>query len=141
MSRDVDTEMTATFIFLEKHELGNEYLLGFRLTNEFAVGDSLNDISMKFRAKTIVGEDVIASKAVPNQEKALQIGGEGLKNLSKRFERRWLNLSHWSNDYAQKRITKFTKTSLCFMELIITGKQVFIPKPDKLQRRLFTRPT
>ena len=128
VSQDIDSEMKATYAFLEEYPLGNEFLVGFQLAHEFTKGNSLNDISMKFRAKTIAGEDVIASKALPDREKALTMGRDGLSNLTKRFERRWLNLSHWSNEYAQKKNYEIYKNFFVFYGAYCYGKTGIYPK-------------
>lgn len=131
VSQDVQSEMKAVYSFLAEHPLGNEYLVGLRIADEFARGDSLNDISMKFRSKVIVGTDVIAAKKLPAREDAMRIGIDGLTNLTKRFERRWLNLSQWSCDYAQKKNYEIYKNFFVFYAAYIYGKTGQYPTTRK----------
>jgi hypothetical protein len=103
VSGDIGNEMRAVYFWLEKNPFDNTYLFGPRLADEFLIGDTLNDLSLKFRSKAIAGKDLVTEKKVPDKESAIQIGTEGLKGLRIRCERRWLNLSHWSEDYSQKK--------------------------------------
>lgn len=116
------TESQAIYTFLEKYPLGNEYLVTVRLADEYAKGDSLNDISLKFRAKVLSGEDVVATKHAPTRESAYAIGQEGLRGLPGRFERRMLNLSHWSEDYAQKKNYEIFKNFFVYSAAYFYGK-------------------
>ncbi|MGI9027422.1 MAG: hypothetical protein ACR2FM_01070 [Candidatus Saccharimonadales bacterium] len=131
VSQDVQSEMKAIYSFLAKYPLGNEYLVGLRIADEFAGGDSLNDISMKFRSKVIAGEDVVATKELPDRFEALRIGSEGLTNLTKRFERRWLNLSQWSDDYARKKNYEIYKNFFVFYAAYLYGKTGEYPTTRK----------
>jgi hypothetical protein len=124
---DIQSEMRAVYNYLEAHPLGNEYLTGLRLADEFAVGDSLNDLSFKFRSKSLAGEDVIASKAVPSREKALKTGHDELEYLLTRFERRWLNLAQWSNEYAQKKNYEIFKNFFVYFSALEYGKTGVYP--------------
>lgn len=72
VASDVTTESQAIYNFLNENPLGNEYLVGIRLAEEFAKGDSLNDISLKFRAKALAGEDVVPSKQLPAQARLIK---------------------------------------------------------------------
>lgn len=122
VSQDTQSESQAIFNFLSDNPLGNEYLVGVRLAEEFLKGDSLNDISLKFRTKSLAGDDVVAKKRTPSQEIAYQIGREGLSNLTKRLERRWLNLAHWTTDYSQKKNYEIFKNFFVFLAAMHYGK-------------------
>ena len=117
-----DTESKAIYDFLEQNPLGNEYLVTVRLADDFSKGDSLNDISLKFRSKVIVGDDVVTTKSPPSTEAALEIGRSGLTGLIGRFERRLLNLSHWSEDYAQRKNYEIFKNFFVFSAAFFYGK-------------------
>lgn len=123
-----ETESEAIYSFLEKNPLGDEYLITVRLAKDYAQGDSLNDISLKFRSMTLAGEDVVASKALPSRDTALQIGKSGLEGLVGRLERRLLNLSHWSESYAQKKNYEIFKNFFVFSAAYIYGKTGDFPK-------------
>ena len=116
------TESKAIYDFLEKNPLGDEYLVTVRLVEDFLKGDSLNDISLKFRSVTIAGEDVVAAKALPSRNEAVRIGREGLTGLTGRFERRLLNLSHWSEGYAQKKNYEIFKNFFVFSAAYFYGE-------------------
>lgn len=119
---DIKSEAKAVYNYLEVHPLGNEYLVGLRLANEFVTGDGLHDLSLKFRAKTLVGTDVVSDKALPSREAAISIGHEGLENLVKRLERRWLNLAQWTEDYSQKKNYEIFKNFFVFTSALYYGK-------------------
>jgi hypothetical protein len=122
-----DTESKAIYNFLEKNPLGNEYLVTVRLADDYSHGDSLNDISLKFRSVTLAGEDVVASKVLPSRDKALQIGRSGLVDLRERFDRRLLNLSHWLEDYAQKKNYEIFKNFFVYGAAYLYGKTGHYP--------------
>ncbi|MCA9350918.1 hypothetical protein KC874_04465 [Candidatus Saccharibacteria bacterium] len=46
--KDVTSEMLAVRNWLQQHPLGDNYLLSPRVYEEFIVGETLNDISLKF---------------------------------------------------------------------------------------------
>ncbi len=100
---DVPNEMRAVYARLAKSRIENAYRFGVRHLDEFLCGDALNDLSLKYRSKAILGEDVVSAKTAPNREVALTIGTEGLLALRARTERNWLNLSHWSAKYSQTK--------------------------------------
>jgi len=127
VAADIKSEMRAVYDYLEAHPLGNEYLVGFRLAKEFATGDSLNDLSLKFRAKTLAGTDVVLAKASPSQNAASKIGRDGLSDLVKRFERRWLNLAQWTEDYTQKKNYELFKNFFVFASALHYGKTGIYP--------------
>lgn len=122
------TESKAIYDFLENHPLGDEYLVTVRLAEDYANGESLNDISLKFRSVTLVGEDVVASKLAPSRDAALKIGTDGLHGLKGRFERRLLNLSHWSESYAQHKNYEIFKNFFVFSAAYYYGKTGMYPK-------------
>jgi len=100
--------------WLEKNPFDDSYLFSTRIDEEFLLGSSLNDISMKFRARVIKGRDVVNEKQFPSRETAKQIGEEGLKGLVIRCKRRWLNLSHWTLEYSQKKNYEIFKNFFVF---------------------------
>jgi len=100
---DVENEMKAVYNWLLKNPFDDTYLFGPRLEKEFLIGNTINDLSLKFRSKTIAGREVVGEKILPDREQALQIGIEGLKGLTIRCERRRLNLAHWTESYAQEK--------------------------------------
>jgi hypothetical protein len=128
VSKDVNSEMKAVFAYLREYPLGNECLVSMRLTEEFVVGDTINDISLKFRAKLLAGEDMIKAKAAPDRDKAVEIGRDGLKYLTKRLERRWLNLAQWTNEYAHKKNYPILKNFFMFYAAYHYGKTGHYPK-------------
>ena len=123
-----DSEAKAIYSFLEKNPLGNEYLVTIRTIEEFVQGDSLNDISLKFRSMLLAGENVIDAKTLPSKEIALQIGKNGLEGLRGRLERRLLNISHWSEGYAQKKNYEIFKNFFVFSAAYLYGKNGEYPK-------------
>lgn len=102
VTTDEDSEMAAVYKWLKHNPFPDQYLFGPRLAHEFIHGSTLNDLSMKFRACTIAGEDLVAQKDVPDCETAFQIGTDGLKGAEIRYKRRLLNLAHWSEEHCQK---------------------------------------
>lgn len=132
------TESQAIYEFLEKNPLGNEYLVTVRLAEEYAKGDSLNDISLKFRSITLAGDDVVTSKAFPSRDAAFQIGKNGAEGLVGRFERRLLNLSHWSEDYAQKKNYEIFKNFFVFSAAYFYGKTGHYPTTRAETASLFS---
>ncbi|HPD99337.1 MAG TPA: hypothetical protein PKV52_03640 [Candidatus Saccharibacteria bacterium] len=46
--KDITSEMLAVRNWLQQHPLGDNYLLSPRVYEEFIVGETLNDISLKF---------------------------------------------------------------------------------------------
>lgn len=100
---DVEHEMAAVYQFLERYPVPDTFLFGPRLTNDFLQGDTLNDLSLKFRSRTIAGEDVVRAKEAPDRERAYQVGINGLKDLEVRCERRWLNTAHWSVEQCRSK--------------------------------------
>lgn len=123
-----DTESKAIYDFLERNPLGNEYLITVRLAGDYVQGDSLNDLSLKFRSMTLAGDDVVTSKSLPSRDAALQIGTDGLRGLVGRLERRLLNLSHWSEDYAQKKNYEIFKNFFVYGAAYFYGKTGEYPK-------------
>lgn len=123
-----DSEAKAIYDFLKSNPLGNEYLVTIRTVGEYAKGDSLNDISLKFRSMLHAGENVIVSKALPSREIALQIGKNGLEGLVGRLERRLLNISHWTEEYAQKKNYEIFKNFFVFSAAYLYGKTGNYPK-------------
>lgn len=119
---DIKPAMHTVYSYLADHPLGDDYLVGLRLAHEFAVGDSLNDLSLKFRAATLAGTDVVATKAPPTQDKALEISQYGLENLLQRLERRWLNLSQWTTRYTQRKNYEIFKYFFVFVAAFRYGK-------------------
>lgn len=128
---DIESEMKAVHTFLSKHPLGNECLVGLRTADSFAKGDSINDISLKFRAKTIAGQDVIATKALPNRKKALKLGTDGLVQQMARFERRWINLANWTEEYAQHKNYEIFKNFFVYYGAYHYGKTGSYPTNRK----------
>lgn len=122
VSQDIGNEMQAVFRWLEKHPFDDTYLFGPRLAHEFLLGDSLNDISLKFRSKTVIGRDVVSEKTPPNRENATRIGREGLRGLEIVCMRRWLNLSHWSLDYCRKKNYEIFKNFFVLFAAKIYGE-------------------
>ncbi len=120
--KDVKNEMYAVSNWLEQHPLGNKYLLGPRLFEDYLVGDTLNDLSLKFRSRTIAGRDVLAEKKPPNRDKAKEIGLDGLKSLIPRLERRWLNLAHWTDDYSRHKNYEIYKNFFVFYAALHYGR-------------------
>lgn len=102
VSHDEDSEMEAVYKWLSQNPFPDLYLFGPRLAHEFVEGNSINDISLKFRSRTIAGKDLIADKQAPNRDQAQILGISGLKNLEIRCKRRHLNLAHWSTEHCQK---------------------------------------
>lgn len=102
LERNNQNDIQAIYDWLERNPFDNSYLFSIRVAREFLFGDSLNDLSMKFRSRVITGEDVVKEKQLPNQMAAKRIGEEGLNGLVIRCERRWLNLSHWTLSYSQQ---------------------------------------
>lgn len=125
--QDIDNEMDAVQKFLSQYPLGNTCLVGLRLSDSFASGDSLNDLSLKFRAKTIAGEDVVTTKAKPNRKKAATVGHDGLEYLLRRLERRWINLASWTNEYAQHKNYEIFKNFFVFCSAYYYGKTGHYP--------------
>lgn len=125
---DIATEMNAVRNWLQEHPLGDTYLVSPRLYSEYIVGDTLNDISLKFRSMVLVGRDVVAEKVLPNQEIARQIGKDGLLVLVKRLERRWLNLAHWSDDYARHKNYEIYKNFFVYYAAFHYGTTGDYPK-------------
>lgn len=123
-----EAESKAIYDFLEKHHLGDEYLVTVHLAEDYTQGDSLNDISLKFRSIVLAGEDVIVSKALPSRDTAVQIGKNGLEGLLGRLDRRLLNLSHWSEKYAQKKNYEIFKNFFVFSASYLYGKTGEYPK-------------
>jgi hypothetical protein len=87
----------------------------------------LNDLSLKFRAKVIAGEDVVTAKAAPNRKKATVIGKEGLEHLVARLERRWINLPSWSTEYAARKNYEILKNFFNFTAAYYYGKTGHYP--------------
>ncbi len=127
VSQDVESEMQAVFNWLKQHPFDDTYLFGPRLAHEFLAGDSLNDISLKFRSKTVIGRDVVEEKKSPNREAAMKIGLEGLKGLEIVCMRRWLNLSHWSLDYCRKKNYEIFKSFFVLFAAKIYGETGHYP--------------
>ncbi len=125
---DVMHEMQAVKEWLTANPLGDTYLLSPRLYSEYIHGDSLNDLSLKFRSKVLAGRDVVAEKALPNQDIAQQIGRDGLLALVKRLERRWLNLAHWSDDHARHKNYEIYKNFFVFYAAFHYGTTGSYPK-------------
>lgn len=119
--------MLAVRNWLQQHPLGDNYLLSPRVYEEFIVGDTLNDLSLKFRSRTIAGRDVVAEKLPPSREAAIKIGYDGLQYLVKRLERRWLNLAHWSNDYARHKNYEIYKNFFVYFAALHYGKTGHYP--------------
>ncbi|MCA9350937.1 hypothetical protein KC874_04580 [Candidatus Saccharibacteria bacterium] len=120
--KDVKNEMYAVRNWLEQNPLGNKYLLGPRLFDDYLVGDSLNDLSLKFRARTIAGRDVVSEKKAPKREVAIEIGYKGLNNLIPRLERRWLNLAHWTDDYSRHKNYEIYKNFFIYYAALHYGR-------------------
>jgi len=127
ISQDIDAEMAAVSNWLKHNHFDNSYLFGPRLMHEFIHGNSLNDISMKFRAKTILGKDLIAEKDFPDRQVAIDIGRTGLKNLEIRCLRRLVNLSYWTLEYAQKKNYEIFKNFFVFSGARIYGESGLYP--------------
>lgn len=127
VATDKQAALEAVSGYLQQHPLGNEYLAGVRLQSDYIVGDTLNDLSLKFRSKTIAGEDVVAQKANPDRETAMQIGSDGLTQLTVRLERRWLNLTHWTTEYAQKKNYEIFKNFFVFYSALQYGQTGHYP--------------
>lgn len=125
---DVMHEMQAVKEWLTANPLGDTYLLSPRLYSEYIHGDSLNDLSLKFRAKVLAGRDVVAEKEAPNQEIAQKIGKDGLTYLVKRLELRWLNVAHWSDDYARHKNYEVYKNFFVFYAALHYGKTGAYPR-------------
>lgn len=119
---DVKSEMRAVYTWLEQCPFNDTYLFGPRLLDSFLLGDSLNDLSLKFRSQVIAGKDVVREKKYPSREKSFVIGSEGLQNLRVRCERRWLNLAHWSEQYAQKKNYEIFKNFFMFAAARLYGE-------------------
>lgn len=102
VTTDEDKEVAAVYEWLKHNPFPDQYLFGPRLAHEFIHGSTLNDLSMKFRARTIAGIDLVSQKDEPDRETAVQIGTEGLKSAEIRYKRRLLNLAHWSQEHCQK---------------------------------------
>lgn len=120
--RDIPNEIRAIRARLEDTRLENAYLFNVRLLDGFLHGDTLNDLSLKFRSKTILGEDVVSMKDAPSREAALKIGYEGLKALRVRCERRWLNLAHWSEKYSQSKNYEIFKLFFAYSAAKLYGE-------------------
>ena len=128
VSQDETQETQAIREYLNLNMLGNEYLVTVRLLENYLKGqDSLNDISLKFRATTLSGQNVIEDKALPDMGIALKIGQDGLDNLVGRLERRWLNLTHWDNKYAQHKNYGIYKNFYVYYSALHYGKTGYYP--------------
>lgn len=124
---DLKNEMLAVREWLAQNPLGDTYLVSPRLYSEYIVGDSLNDLSLKFRAHVIAGVDVVSEKQAPNRTKAKDIGENGLIYLKKRLERRWLNLAHWSDNYARHKNYEVYKNFFVFYAAWHYGNTGYYP--------------
>lgn len=124
---DTDKAVIAMSNYLEKNPLGNTYLISPRLYSQFLQGDTLNDLSLKFRSRVLAGRDVVAEKSEPDREEAIIQGRNGLQDLMPRFERRWLNISHWTLEYSQHKNYDFFKGFFVFAAAIHYGKTGHYP--------------
>ena len=107
---------------LADYPLGDEYLVTPNTTENYCQGDTVNDLSLKFRSKTLVGEDVVAHKTKPSQEKALQIGTDGLRYLQGRIQRRLVNTPNWSLDYGRHQNYQIFKQFFVLFGALHYGK-------------------
>lgn len=119
---DASNEMVAVRDWLLQYPLGDTYLVSMRVYNKYIHGDTLNDISLKFRAKVLAGRDVVTEKSLPNRAAALQIGKDGLTALVTRLEHRWLNIAHWSDDYARHKCYEIYKNFFVFYAALHYGR-------------------
>lgn len=89
---------------LTAYPLGDEFTVAHRSYDDFVTGIEPRDLSMKFRARTIFGQDVIAEKRTISRELALQIGRAGLANLDAPFRDKLLNTANWSIDHVRAEV-------------------------------------
>lgn len=109
--------------FLLENPLGDEYLTGVRTyDNYMSTGVILDDLTLKFRSKTIGGRDVVAEKPDPDRGQAAEVGAAELAKLPVRFERCWINLAHWSVDYARRRNYERFKEFFVYWSALQYGK-------------------
>src|SRR5581483_6141867 len=114
VSKNKDQAVKDMSVYLTSNPLGNTYLVSPRLYSAFITGDTLNDLSLKFRSKSVAGSDVVSEKIPPSRSAILSAGEAGLIDLIPRFERRGLNIAQWDIDYARHKNYEFFKNFFVF---------------------------
>jgi len=127
VSNDQEMEMAAVFEWLQENPFDDSFLFGPRLAHEFVHGDSLNDISLKFRARTVCGKDLVKEKDLPNRQRALDLGLRGLHKLEMPCLRRSLNLAHWTLEHAQQKNYEIFKSVFVHAAAKIYGESGVYP--------------
>lgn len=114
--------------FLLENPLGDEYLTGVRTYDNYkSTGIVLDDLTLKFRSKTIGGHDVVTEKPDPDRDAAAEVGAAELAKLPIRFERCWINLAHWSGELARHRNYERFKEFFVYFSALHYGRTGHYP--------------
>jgi hypothetical protein len=115
-------------IILDESMLGDEYFITHHDESDFLYGDSLNDLSLKFRSQTVRGRDVVAEKALPAPGTALALGNAALQTVASSIDKRILNGGHWSTQRLRADAYDLLKKVLFYTEAVLYGRSSDYPR-------------
>ncbi len=108
-------KMTSIQSYLTKSSLPDECFFTAKSTEKFLSsnkGDT-HDLSLKFRGRTLLGEDLVQKKEMPPTELADKLALQKLGGIEGKMQRRLLNASFWSTAHLR------TKTYPIFKNLFL----------------------